>query len=216
MSRLLNVSAVLVFFLTLVLSSCSKDDYTYPSVQKEMVTAEFTQSGGLSSIITDDGVLHRVSSVAVPTSHVDSTSRVICNYEMVEGTSDPVIVHSVTPVYCQKPVLSDDLPELWEDDITVQSIWKGNGYLNMALEVLSTGRPHDFRFVDFDHRILQDGSLRVDILLDHDMRENKEGYTQLIYASLPVADYFMFARRVQIRIYASLWEGEPYEFLFEK
>ena len=74
--KLLMLPAALLLW-----AACSDDDYHYPSVSLEYLTARSNSAGTLETVLTDGGGLYAVlNEVTAPNRAADSTLRISANY----------------------------------------------------------------------------------------------------------------------------------------
>jgi hypothetical protein len=185
--------ALLLSALTLGATSCSDDDYVYPSVKLEMLTVNADSNGALTSVITDKGerliVAEDLTSAKLD---AGASKRVISNYETLEDNT--VRIYSLTSVVNPTPLPPTDKTfkdGVKSDPLTLSSVWLGYEYINMMLTLkMDATSKHYFHFVEESVGETVDGVKSVDILLYHDSSNGESYYSKRTYASLPVKQYF--------------------------
>ena len=74
--------SLLVVLLSCLLASCGDDDYRYPSVKQDFLTAFSGTDGRLESVLTDEGerlrIVEGASGLRVS---ADTAVRIVANYE---------------------------------------------------------------------------------------------------------------------------------------
>ena len=133
---------LLVAVLACLLAACG-DDYYYPSVRQDFLTAFSGADGRLETVLTDEGETFRVvedaSGMRVG---VDAAIRIVANYETlttddkVAGVKLYALLQAISPV----PLAADEFEEgVKTEPSEVQSIWLGHDYLNIILKVKQQG-----------------------------------------------------------------------------
>jgi len=203
----------LVLLSGLVVTGC-KDDYAYPELREDIMTGYFSHEKGLERVLLDNGSQYKVLESEKTLVYRDSVARIIAMYELVlSGGSSPLMrIYSLGGVYSASPETDLDGP-LWGDPISLESAWKSRDHLNLRLLVKTTGKEHGFRFVESSREMIGD-TLHVEVLLDHDLRTNKQGYTGHIFASLPLAPYRDQASHLRITILCSVDDPNPHVYEF--
>ena len=139
---------LLVAVLACLLAACG-DDYYYPSVRQDFLTAFSGADGRLETVLTDEGETFRVvedaSGMRVG---VDAAIRIVANYETlttddkVAGVKLYALLQAISPV----PLAADEFEEgVKTEPSEVQSIWLGHDYLNIILKVKQQGK-HLFHY----------------------------------------------------------------------
>ena len=175
----------------ILLASCSDDDYEYPAVKLEFLTANANEKGLMETVMTDDGKVWRIVEDKSATQFdANSQNRIIANMEQLEDSNSRI--YSLTPVFCANPIPAND--KEFEDGIIskpveVLSIWQGLSYINMVLQVKTFNSKHVFKFVEEEIGIDENGNAQVKILLYHNS-DIEQGYnTKRAYASIPAINY---------------------------
>ncbi|MCD8292530.1 MAG: NigD-like protein [Prevotellaceae bacterium] len=178
---------------TLLLAACSGDDYHYPSVKLEFLTAYSDAGGALSRILTDDGeLLPIVENASSLTTKADTILRIVANYETLttdEGGPGAKI-YALARTFSTVPVKAEE----FEDELKtlpagMVSIWPGLDYLNIVLTAKQQGT-HTFYYIE---QALTDdaqtGTRSVQLLLYHDSTSEAEDYSKRAYLSIPLQQY---------------------------
>lgn len=187
-----------------VLAACSDDDYHYPSVKLEFLTARSDAQGRLAQVTTDNGETYAVkqddSNLKVG---ADSTLRIVSQYELLaEGVRLYAVGSSVSP----QPVTADAFKEgVVTDPVEPVSIWKGWQYLNLMVQVREPQGVHRFHFVE---KKFEQGELHL--LLYHKAENYTQAYHQRVYLSIPLAGYLsrMESDDLQVSLTIQTYEGE--------
>lgn len=177
--------AVLYTLLWLLglLTACSGDDYHYPSVKLEFLTARSGSNGYLTSVMTDKGETYAVtqddSGLRVG---ADSTLRILSQYELLpEGVRLYAVARAISPL----PLKADAFKEgVVTDPVEFISIWKGWNYLNLLINVREPQGRHSFHFVEE-----QAEASAVQLRLYHKSESSVQAYGQRVYLSIPLAPY---------------------------
>ena len=204
-----------------LLTSCGKeDDYYYPSVRLEFLTAHTGARGQLAEVHTDGGLLLPVAEDASGSlSRPDSTLRIVANYtreETPDGT-EAVRLYAAQTTVSPLPLPAEQFEEgVKTDPASVLSIWLGLGYLNIVLEVKTGGGSHAFHFVEEDVRWGEAARREVDLSLYHDAGGDPPYYTRRAYLSIPLYPYTADgAESVSVRFSLRNDEGETESYVFE-
>ena len=189
MKRLLRYSFLLLLFP--LLASCGGDEYHYPPVKLEYLTATTARNGVIASVVTDDfqrqTVLEDGSGLRLPG---DTTLRIVTNYEeMTSATGQSgVRLYGAAKVISPYPIEANQLNDgMKNDPVEIVSIWPGNGYLNMILNVKETTK-HVFHFIEQSSQETANG-LDVHLSLYHDANGGTPYYAQRCYLSIPLSIY---------------------------
>ena len=178
--------------LILLMAACDGDDYVYPSVKLEFLTAATDSRGSLQTVTTDEGLVYEVltdgSGLSIT---ADSTARIVAYYEELtddDGSLEGVKLYSATRAVAPNPKTADE----YEDGVVtkpaaVRSIWLGYNYLNIVLTAKQQGT-HTIGFVERSVED-EDGERSIDILLYHDTDSDVEDYTKTAYLSIPLLSY---------------------------
>lgn len=179
--------------LVSLLSACGDDEYHYPSVKLEFLTAHAGADGRLQSVLTDEGETYAVIEDATNSSiEANASVRLVGNYAPVlssdgsAGVKLYAALRTVSPV----PQPAEEFEEgVKTDPADMLSIWMGMDYLNVILNVKAQGGKHVFHFVE--DRVVTDaeaGCKEVYLTLFHDAGQDV-GYTQRAYLSVPLRQY---------------------------
>lgn len=187
-------TGIILLTLMLLLCGCNDDnDYHYPSVKLEFLTATSDAQGKLSQIVTDEGMHYQVlvdgSKLKLP---ADTLLRIVTNYEEItqDGESGVQLYGALVPI-SNVPVAASEFKEgILTDAADVQSIWMGLDYLNMMLQVKAQDAKHTFAFVE-EEVVTNEATKQkeVHISLYHDADNDVQAYTQRAYGSIPLRQY---------------------------
>lgn len=202
--------------------ACADDDYHYPSVKLEFLTAYSDAEGMLKSVVTDEGKEYplwggvddwRITS--------DSLIRIVANYELLQADGQAgVRLYSALTAISSLPVSAQEFEGDEETDpVDVLSVWMGRDYLNMMLDVKAQDRPHNILFVEEDRTVdIESRHAFVSLSLYHDDGGDLQAYTKRAYCSVPLRHYATegvdtVTVRVSVRVYSG--EVKMYELEYK-
>lgn len=200
-------------------TACSGDDYHYPSVTLEFLTARSGADGRLETVLTDKGVSYPVlNEVAAPNRVADSTLRIIANYacEPADGGGTGALLYAATTAISPVPLPEAGFEEgVKQDPASVLSIWMGLDYLNIVLEVKGTDAAHAFHFIE--EGVEEEAARRtVSLALYHDAADDPPYYTRRVYLSVPLRPYVTRdAEALTVRFSLRNYEGGTETYSFE-
>lgn len=190
----------------LLLAACGKDEYVYPPVLTEFISAGTDESGCISTLQTDKGVSYRLENRDKYTGlTADSVYRVIAVYEVKDTVSLSAYIYSLGNVFAPEPV-TEWSEEIIQDPVDVQSIWLSGDYLNMILLVKAQNEKHTFRFIRMED------SPSFHLTLYHDKGEDVEAYTQRAYLSVPLQKYKTYCKEIYFTINTFEYGNRTYRF----
>lgn len=184
---------LLVVVLLCLFVSCGDDDYHYPSVKQDFLTAFSGSDGRLESVLTDEGetfqIVEDASGLRV---NADTAIRIVANYETLIADNDVIggklyaLLQTVSPV----PLAATEFEGgVKTEPSEIQSIWLGYGYLNIVLKVKQQGK-HLFHFVEDEVAVDRDnGRATVQLTLYHDISSIVQDYSKRAYLSVPLKQY---------------------------
>ena len=198
----MQIRGKIVFEIGLLLAlttSCAKEAFVYPPVKMEFVSVSSNARGALDKLQPDKGPLltiveDRSATVVTP----DTVMRVITNYERT--SPEQAVVYAIGSVLTHTPEPRDS--ELFKDGIKrdpigLESIWMGREYLNMVLLMKVREEMHFFQFVE--EKVVEEADrTTVTLSLYHDASGDNEGYTQNVYASIPLQKYTSSGKEVEV------------------
>lgn len=185
---------LLVAVLACLLAACG-DDYYYPSVRQDFLTAFSGADGRLETVLTDEGETFRVvEDVSGMRVGADAAIRIVANYETlttddkVAGVKLYALLQAISPV----PLAADEFEEgVKTEPSEVQSIWLGHDYLNIILKVKQQGK-HLFHFVEDEVSVDEaSGRAKVRLTLFHDVTSATQDYSKRAYLSVPLRQYMI-------------------------
>ncbi|WP_455966685.1 NigD1/NigD2 family lipoprotein [Bacteroides fluxus] len=176
-----------------LLAACGDDEYHYPSVKLEFLTAHAGADGSLQSVLTDEGKTYRVVEDAT-NSVIDANSsvRIVGNYGPATASDGISAVKLYAAMRTVSPVpqpAGEFEGGVKTDPADVLSIWMGLDYLNITLNIKAQGGRHTFHFIE--DKVASDveaGHKEVYLTLYHDAAHDT-GYTQRAYLSVPLRQY---------------------------
>lgn len=184
---------LLVVVLLCLFVSCGDDDYHYPSVKQDFLTAFSGSDGRLESVLTDEGetfqIVEDASGLRV---NADTAIRIVANYETLVTDNDVIggklyaLLQTVSPVPLAVAEFEGGVKT---EPSEIQSIWLGYGYLNIVLKVKQQGK-HLFHFVEDEVVVDRDnGRVTVQLTLYHDISSIVQDYSKRAYLSVPLKQY---------------------------
>lgn len=208
--------------LVCLLAGCDdNDDYHYPSVKLEFLTAFSGADGYLQSVVTDEGeTLPVVEDKTKTNIEANASVRVISNYASevtADGTAGAVL-YALSGVLSVAPQTADKFEEgVRTEPADVLGIWMGLDYLNMTLIVKENGG-HKFHFIE-DEVIVDaaTGCSEVYLTLYHDAKEEVVSYTRRTYVSVPLRQYAEEGiRKVMVHFSVHTYSGDvkTYDFVY--
>lgn len=212
---------LLFTLLVSLLTSCGDDDYHYPSVKLEFMTAFSGEDGSLKSVLTDEGeqypVLENASKLTIdPNSFV----RIVSNYEpvkTVEGVAG-VKLYAVLGTISPFPLPAEKFENgIKTDPVELQGIWMGIDYLNLLLGIKAQDGKHLLHFVE-DEVVKEEstGLVTVHLTLYHDATDDVLAYTKRAYVSVPLWQYAEeWVRKVTVTMDIKIYSGETKTYQFD-
>lgn len=212
---------LLFTLLVSLLTSCGDDDYHYPSVKLEFLTAFSGADGSLQSVLTDEGeqypVLENASKLTIdPNSFV----RIVSNYEPVKAADGVagVKLYAALGTISPFPLPADKFEDgVKTDPVELQSIWMGIDYLNLLLGIKAQDGKHLLHFIEDE--VVKDkstGLVTVRLTLYHDAANDVLAYTKRAYVSVPLWQYAEEGvKKVAVTMDINTYSGETKTFQFE-
>ena len=206
--------------LACLLTACGDDDYHYPSVKLEFLTAFSGTTGSLQTVLTDDGesypVVEDASNMKID---LNSSVRIVSNYapmKAADGT-DGVKLYATLNAVAPIPVTADKFDGgVKTDPVELQSIWMGRDYLNLLLGIKMQNGKHLLHFIEDEVTLDETGEcLIVRLTLYHDAGQDVPAYTKRAYASVPLWIYAEEGiRKVKVYFTLNAYSGKQktYEF----
>ena len=184
---------ILFVSLAVCLVACSDGDddggvYIPPYVT-DFLVASTDADGKVVSVHLDDGTTYNVASQQVDLERKDTLLRCLATYTQEQGKVFKL--SSIRPVYCDKPhpassiyIIIDgkayqDESLLPRDPMKVISMWKGGGYLNLHLGLMTTDiGVHQYAFCE-------DSTGHYSLLHQRPANDGS-AYTEHVYMSMPI------------------------------
>lgn len=184
----------ILFVLPFVLLACSNDEYVYPSVRLEFITAESGDDGRLQTFVTDKGErLQVIDDRSDSKLMANSFTRAISNYEVMTTANgvQQIRIYAISSTISPDPVLASAFPTgIKSHPADVLSIWMGKDYLNITLTIKAQSAKHLFHFIEQSVGIDEEtGRPTVSLLLYHDNNSDVEAYSKRVYLSVPLQKY---------------------------
>lgn len=205
--------------LACMLVACSgNDDYHYPPVKLEYLTAYSDADGRLQAVRTDDGtLLPIVERTSNQTITPDSLVRIVTNYEPMQTAdgAQGIKLYGWSAAIAPLPMTG----EVEHDDAHVPaevlSAWMGYEYLNILLGVKQQG-VHTYGFIEESLSTDVDAErAEVSFLLYHKTESEVDDYTKRSYLSIPLWPYLNEEVRsltVHFALYTASGELRRYTF----
>lgn len=186
------------YFLLFPLLAClfvaCGDDYHYPSVKLEYLTAYSDAGGSSKYLLTDEGVKYAVLENADRLQmEADTFTRIVSNYELVEAADGTTgvrlyaVLNAISPLPLPAAKFEDGVKT---DPVELQSIWLGRDYLNILLGIKAQDGRHLLHFIE--DKVEKDdatGRVNVELTLYHDASNDVLAYTKRAYVSVPLWNY---------------------------
>jgi hypothetical protein len=215
MKRIRPFSSLLPLLLLLLFAACKEDQYHYPSVKLEYLTATTGSDGALQSVVTDAGQTFAVLEDESNTRTTpDTLLRIVSNYE--QQTDNGVKLYAIAAAIAPLPRPAESFKEgVKRSPATVTSIWMGLNYLNILLDIKAQSKRHLFGFVEDENTLDEAAGLRtVRLSLYHDDNDDVPAYSQRVYASVPLLPY-LDAGRVALSFTLVGYDGKEKSYAFE-
>lgn len=216
-----SLSWLLPVLLCVLVSCGDDDDYHYPTVKLEFLTAQADANGSLKSILTDEGETFTVVEDASNT-RIDANAsvRIVSNYATTaatDGTSGVklyALLNAVSPL--PKPA-SEFKDGVKHDPADVTSIWMGLDYLNIILDIKAQNGKHSFHFIEKEVTTDENtGTRSVHLSLYHDDGGDVQAYSKRGYLSVPLRQYAgKDIERIMVHFSLQTYSGEEKTYEFE-
>ncbi len=212
---------LLLLLLPALLGACKDDDYEYPSVKMEFLTAASGNDGLIATILPDKGSqMNVVQDRSNGKFEVNSTKRIIANYAEVaaeSGNTPNALIYAWAAVIAAQPEPASAFKDgVKVDPADILSIWMGRDYLNIILQVKSQNGKHTLHFVNTGEGTdEQTGRPFVDLLLYHDANNDVQATTKRVYLSIPLESFAVAGETVDIRFSLNTYSGELKTYSFE-
>lgn len=184
-----TVAAMLatLFVSMACLVSCSDDDDTLPAYITSLVEINTDAGSNVKSIRTDDGTTYPIHQ-AISANTADTTYRCLATYTL--GTSG-ITLYSLSPVFSAHPKPTADYQSIPRDPVTFVSAWRTDRYVNLRIDILTTGADHHaYGFAHDSTTIAADGKQTACITLLHQRpKADAESYTENVFLSIPLSHY---------------------------
>ena len=123
--------------------------------------------------------------VLIPTAEPSKSwpmgQRVILNYSILN--SNTIKVNSVSEIYTGKIKVRDDVDNISNDPIKVQSVWVGGDHLNLIFNVEYYDQPHSIDLI----RNTEVGD-NIELYISYSRNNDSPGYSKKMYASFYLGD----------------------------
>lgn len=193
MKKLLTNILCVAFVVCLVACSDGDDDggeYIPPYIT-DFLVASTDADGKVVSVRLDDGTTHNVASQQVDLERKDTLFRCMATYTLEKGKN--LKLYGIQPVFSYKPYKAtsiymiidgqtyQDVSLLPRDPMKIISMWKGGGYLNLHLGLMTTHQGvHQYVFCE--------DSVGHYSLLHQRPAYDGSAYTENVYLSMPIPE----------------------------
>lgn len=208
--------------LVFVLASCGNDDdYYYPSVKLDFLTAQAGADGRLQSVLTDEGeTLEIVEDASDTRIDPNASVRIVSNYGKADAANGAagVKLYAVLGAISPQPQPADEFKDgIRRDPADILSIWMGLDYLNIILEVKSQDGRHSFHFIEDEVSTdLETGVRTVRLSLYHDDGGDVQAYTRRAYTSIPLRPYAEEGvDKIKVHFSLNTYSGKEATYEFE-
>lgn len=215
-----TLSCLLSALACMLLASCDDDDYHYPTVKLEFLTAQAGADGSLKSVLTDEGNTFAVVEDASKT-YIDANAsiRIVSNYGeaiAADGASGVKLYGSLSTISPLPKPASEFKDGVKHDPADVTSIWMGLDYLNIILDIKALNGKHSFHFVEEEISTDEETGHRFVHLSLYHNSEDVQGYSKRAYLSIPLLHYAEEGiEKVTVDFSLNTYSGEEKTYQFE-
>lgn len=212
---------LLPVLLCVLAASCGDDDdYHYPSVKLEFLTAQADGNGRIISVLTDQGeTLAVVENASDTRLEANASARIIANYgpaTTANGASGVKLyasLNTISPVPKPESEFKDGVKR---DPADVTSIWMGLDYLNIILDIKAQNGKHSFHFVEEESGTdAVTGHRFVHLMLYHST-DDTQAYSRRAYLSVPLRQYVEAGmEKLDVRFSLMTYSGKEKSYEFE-
>lgn len=165
------------------LSACSEADDDVPPYREDLVDLHTNALAQPARLVLDDGTQFAVRNPAgFGALKPDTVYRALALYTSEGGEAQLGAIGSVISPH-PTPFSGQRVPT---DPVTLVAAWRGGGYVNLRIDILTGGGAHRFAFVDRGRETLATGSVVQAVELYHDQNGDAEYYTRSLYLSCPL------------------------------
>lgn len=173
--------------------ACNEDEneYIFPPIISELVEVHTNNQGVCSYLLTDQGERLTIGNRITTTDSLtkDSAYRCSCRYALNPDNPNEALIYSLQQIPSSHPIAAHSIPEIKSDPLSLQSIWIGGSYLNLALQVKCQKENHSYKFIEDSLKVFTQGGKTLHLRLYHDAGKDVEAYTQIVYLSVPLYHY---------------------------
>lgn len=179
--------------MLLCVVACNEDEnkYIYPPIISELVEVHTNNQGECSHLLTDQGTWLTIRNRITMTDSLtkDSVYRCSCRYTLHPDNPNEAVIYSLRQIPSFHPIAAHSISEIKSDPLSLQSVWIGGKYLNLALLVKSQKENHSYKVVEDSLKVFMQGGKTLHLRLYHDAGKDVEAYTQIVYLSVPLYHY---------------------------
>lgn len=198
---------LLIGLLTLVLSSCSKDEEpTFPNVTWMLADIVTDQSGKAIRLITDNMQSYTLANGSLIDQRLkaaglnitnDTIIRIncTCNLTPESDQKEGITIYDAAPAFAPIPVSAERFKKgVKTDPIYLQSIWKVPNYINLRIQPMIRDKQPAFHFAYTGIRT--SNSINVLLLtLHHDQGDDYPAFKQTMTLSIPIWPFAQILHR---------------------
>ena len=180
------------FIALLLLNACDKNDnYIYPSVILDFLTATTNSKGAADTITTDKNLTYKINAdYSHQTLTANATQRVVAYYAVDKQASTDST--GLARIYSMEKIISS-APRVgnyvWsKDPVTIQSVWLSGHWINLTLGIMMKNGKHLMAFIQGDNEIIN-GQRVINVEVSHDKNGDIEAFTDIVYMSIPLSAY---------------------------
>ncbi|MCQ2076450.1 MAG: hypothetical protein MJZ20_05355 [Bacteroidaceae bacterium] len=181
---------ILLATIIMLLQACSKGNNTDEPTEiwQSLISVTIGPNKTIESIITDNGKTWIVTQ-EFTTDFVDTTIRCLAKYKLLDNSS--AHIYSLKSVFANTPVKASSYKEKHTDPVKFTSAWKGGGYLNLGLILMTHGEgTHKFAFCEDSIATNNAGQkIAYFTFLHQKPVEDTEDYSETRYFCLPLKNY---------------------------
>lgn len=170
----------------------AENEAVFPPVISELVEVHTDNQGHCSRLLTDQGIWLTIGNQIATTDSLtkDSAYRCSCRYILNPDNPNEAMIYSLRQIPSFHPIAAHSVSEIKSDPLSLQSIWIGGKYLNLALLVKSQKENHSYMIIEDSLKAFIQGGRTLYLRLYHDAGGDMEAYTQTVYLSVPLYHYF--------------------------
>ncbi len=198
----MKIRLLTYLLLPILLSCCSEDDNTYPSLHTELAEVYTGSDKNVKNIVFDDGRSYDADRV-ISSSVADTLLRCVCSYSIDDSYNpESFKTYSLSTIPSSFPTAYDSFKSHSSVPVKVLGLWETKRYINAYISYKTTDKgKHTFSFSEDSIVSSIDGVKTAFVSLHHENPNNDpESYTQHIYISFPKYYYEGKTDKVELTI----------------